>query len=98
MFTLRRSLQRLPNNASLRFIRRESTYQAPQPPKPKVNPHGNFYKEFARPVVKNFLIAVLTYQILYFTWSKLESLEIKKEKEGEVKSLENELRSLDSGR
>ena len=97
MFALRRNLLRFPRATPLRSIRSESTYQAPQPPAPKKSPHGTFYKEFSRPVVKNFLVAVLTYQILYFTWSKLESLEIKNEKETEMKALEGELRSLTSG-
>ena len=53
---------------------------------------------FGRPIAKNFLIAVCTYQVLYWSWLKLESLEIKQEKEDEMRSLEGELRSLTKGK
>jgi len=75
------------------------SYQAPSPPpsQGQGSPHGAFYKTFGRPVIKNFLIAVLTYQAIYFTWAKLENMEMKKEKEGEMKRLESEIRGLTSG-
>ena len=34
-----------------------------------------FYKSFGRPVAKVFLGAIFTYQVLYWGWAKLESLE-----------------------
>jgi hypothetical protein len=74
--------------------RSNSTYQPPQPPKSSSNRHREFYKTFGRPIAKNFLIAVVTYQVLYWSWLKLESLEVKKEKEEEIQSLEGELKSL----
>lgn len=42
----------------------------------------NAYKAFARPFGKVFLGAVLTYQIIYWIWVKLETDEIKLEKNG----------------
>ena len=74
--------------------RSNSSYQPPDPPKASSNRHGAWYKTFGRPVAKSFLIALCTYQILYLGWLKLESLELKKDKDEEVKSLEGELRSL----
>jgi len=41
-----------------------------------------FYQSFGRPVAKVFLGALLTYQAIYWSWLKLESLEIKEDKNG----------------
>lgn len=76
----------------------QSTYQAPDPPRSqRPNPHGNFYKQFGRPVAKNFLIGMLTFQVLYWSWLKLESIEVKQEKGNEMQLLEGELRGLTKG-
>lgn len=77
--------------------RMQSTYQPPNPPKSQGNPHRNFYRHFGRPVAKNFLIAVATYQVLYWSWLKLEGMETKKRKTEEMHSLEGELRKLTKG-
>ncbi|GAB7332978.1 hypothetical protein MBLNU13_g04677t1 [Cladosporium sp. NU13] len=77
--------------------RMQSTYQPPDAPKPeapKSNPHRDFYKYRSRPVFKAVLIAIFTYEIIYWGWLKLESMETKHDTEGEIKSLENELRQL----
>ncbi|KAJ5732048.1 hypothetical protein N7493_003529 [Penicillium malachiteum] len=42
------------------------------------------YGAFARPFGKVFLGAVLTYQIIYWTWMKLETDETKLEKNGKL--------------
>ncbi|EMC91323.1 hypothetical protein BAUCODRAFT_322645 [Baudoinia panamericana UAMH 10762] len=80
------------------LIRRQNeqpTYQAPDVPKSeKPNAHRNFYRQFGKPVLKNFLIAVATYQVIYLTWGHLERMEIKREKESEMRSLESELQRL----
>lgn len=88
--------RRLQSRLTQHFAQRRwnSTYQPPEPP----NRHREFYKTFARPIGKNFLIAVVTFQVIYLSWLKLESLETKKEKEGEIQSLEGELKSLTSGK
>jgi hypothetical protein len=59
---------------------------------------GSFYKSFGPPVLKVFLGAVFTYQLLYWTWLKLESLEIKKEKNEEIANLEEEVKRLKAAR
>ncbi|KAK5122489.1 hypothetical protein LTR85_004073 [Meristemomyces frigidus] len=88
----------LPRTSLNRQLRSQSTYQPPSPPRAQQpNPHGNFYKQFGRPVAKNFLIAVLTYQVLYYSWMKLESIEVKQEKGGEMHALEGELKGLTKG-
>lgn len=43
---------------------------------------GAYYKSFGLPVAKCFLGALFTYQITYWLWMKLESLEQQKDKEG----------------
>lgn len=41
-----------------------------------------FYRSFGRPIAKVFLGAVVTYQIVYWVWVKLETDEIKGKKRG----------------
>ncbi|KAL1588538.1 hypothetical protein WHR41_02892 [Cladosporium halotolerans] len=84
------------------FQRRlQSTQQPPEPPKseePKSNPHRDFYKYRSRPVFKSVLVAIFTYQVLYWGWLKLESMETKHNKEGELRSIESEIRRHAQGR
>ena len=42
---------------------------------------ADFYKTFTRPVAKALLMAVFTYQVLYWSWVKLEQDEKKVEME-----------------
>jgi len=97
LFARRMALARI-RNTFVPTTRKQSTgsYQPPSSPgqQGQGNPHGDFYKTFGRPVIKNFLIAVLTYQLIYYSWKKLESIEVKREKEDEMKALEGELRGL----
>ncbi|KAH8888859.1 hypothetical protein GQ53DRAFT_767414 [Thozetella sp. PMI_491] len=58
------------------------------------SPTNNFYKTFARPVVKCLLIAVLTYQMLYLGWVKLEAEEVKAERKAEISELEAQVHTL----
>lgn len=41
----------------------------------------DFYKHRSRAVLKNALIAIFTYEILYWGWLKLESIEVKDDTE-----------------
>merc|ERR1712000_342958 len=50
---------------------------------PSSNPTKDFYKQFTRPVAKVLLMAVLTYQLVYFGWMTLETEEIKAQADGE---------------
>ncbi|MBE3045701.1 hypothetical protein IMZ48_24770 [Candidatus Bathyarchaeota archaeon] len=36
-----------------------------------------FYKTFGRPIIKSLLVAMLTYQMIYLLWMKLEADETK---------------------
>jgi len=80
--------------SNMRIRRWNSTYQPPDPPRAASNAHRDFYKNMGRPVFKSFLIAVCTFQAIYWSWLKLESLEIKENKDAELHSVEEELRSL----
>lgn len=62
----------------------------------KSNPHRDIYKPggMGRPVARNFLIAMLTFQLLYWAWLKLESVEVKLEKREELSRLEREVEVL----
>lgn len=102
MCSSRKFSTRLPHLQS----HQQPKYQAPSsepPPAPasasasaRPNPHREIYKTSGagRAIAYNFLIAMATFQVLYWGWLKLESMEIKKEKGEEVKLLEGELNSL----
>ncbi|PWY72511.1 hypothetical protein BO94DRAFT_627802 [Aspergillus sclerotioniger CBS 115572] len=52
------------------------------------------YKLFVGPFAKVFLGAIFTYQMLYWTWLKLEMNESKYEKNQEVAALEQKAKEL----
>ncbi|OOF96258.1 hypothetical protein ASPCADRAFT_4334 [Aspergillus carbonarius ITEM 5010] len=52
------------------------------------------YKLFVGPFAKVFLGAIFTYQVLYWTWLKLEMVESKYEKNQEVAALEQKAKEL----
>ncbi|KAH7131934.1 hypothetical protein B0J11DRAFT_520376 [Dendryphion nanum] len=54
---------------------------------------GAFYKSFGSPIVKTFLGALFTYQVAYWGWMKLESLEEKKDIEDEIQDLKTQLKA-----
>jgi hypothetical protein len=86
---LPRMAQRTP-----KLTRTNATYQPPSQGPAKSNPHRDFYKGFGRPVAYNFLIALATFQVLHWSWLKLESIETKHNTDAEVNTLEEELKGL----
>ncbi|KAK1139110.1 hypothetical protein N8T08_001296 [Aspergillus melleus] len=56
------------------------------------------YKFFVGPFSKVFLGAIFTYQVIYWTWLKLEMDESKVEKNQEVAELEKKARELTSSK
>ncbi|KAK5993193.1 hypothetical protein PT974_06621 [Cladobotryum mycophilum] len=51
------------------------------------NPTSEFYKTFTRPVGKVLVLAIFTYQVAYWTWTKLEADEVREETDGECELL-----------
>ncbi|EQK98077.1 hypothetical protein OCS_06210 [Ophiocordyceps sinensis CO18] len=47
-----------------------------------------FYKTFTRPVAKVTLLAVFTYQVVYWAWAKLEADEVRVETDATIAELE----------
>lgn len=47
------------------------------------SPQAQFYKTFTRPIGKVLVLAVFTYQVAYWTWTKLEADEARAEADGE---------------
>jgi hypothetical protein len=41
-----------------------------------------FYKAWSFPIMKVFLVAMFTYQLTYFGWLKLETMDEKERKDG----------------
>lgn len=65
---------------------------APQPQEPKrPSKVGAFYKTFSAPLLKCFLGALFTYQLAYFGWMKLETIEEAHKKKTEINGLREEL-------
>merc|ERR1712000_573148 len=58
---------------------------------PSSNPTKDFYKQFTRPVTKVLLMAVLTYQLVYFGWMTLETEEIKAQADATIGTLEGKV-------
>ena len=72
-------------------------YESPTPQQqtPAPNPHREFYRGGqGRAIAFNFLVAMATFQVLYWGWLKLESMEVKQQKQDEVNSLEGEVKHL----
>ncbi|PLB37194.1 uncharacterized protein BDW47DRAFT_40809 [Aspergillus candidus] len=70
-------------------------------PTPDSNPNPSSFKQtasryrlFASPFAKVFLGGIFTYQVIYWTWLKLEMDESKWEKRQEATALEKEAREL----
>ncbi|KAK1760804.1 hypothetical protein QBC47DRAFT_456511 [Echria macrotheca] len=55
---------------------------------------GDFYKTFTRPVAKCALLAILTYQFVYWGWLKLEQDEIKADRQSDIAQLEAQVEAL----
>lgn len=47
-----------------------------------------FYKTFSRPIAKVLLMAMFTYQLAYWGWTKLEKDEVKAQKTGEQMTIQ----------
>ncbi|KAL6822378.1 hypothetical protein V8C43DRAFT_310914 [Trichoderma afarasin] len=58
--------------------RQARSYATKQP-----SPVAQFYKTFTRPIGKVLVLAVFTYQVAYWTWTKLEADEHRAEADGE---------------
>ncbi|KAL4927901.1 uncharacterized protein BDV17DRAFT_292176 [Aspergillus undulatus] len=56
------------------------------------------YKAWASPYAKVFLGAVFTYQVIYWTWVKLEMEEVKVGKGQQLAALEREVREVTGGK
>ncbi|OAQ85374.1 hypothetical protein VFPFJ_07763 [Purpureocillium lilacinum] len=49
---------------------------------------SQFYKTFTRPIAKVLLLAVFTYQVVYWSWMKLEADEVREERDATIAELE----------
>ncbi|KAH0522173.1 hypothetical protein TsFJ059_006066 [Trichoderma semiorbis] len=72
---------RSPGGGALRQAR---SYATKQP-----SPVAQFYKTFTRPIGKVLVLAVFTYQVAYWTWTKLEADEHRAEADATIAALES---------
>ncbi|KHN94650.1 uncharacterized protein MAM_07556 [Metarhizium album ARSEF 1941] len=61
-------------------------------------PTSRFYKTFTRPVAKVLLVAVFTYQVVYWAWVKLDADEHRRKTDAEIADLEARVTALDKAR
>ncbi|EUC33215.1 hypothetical protein COCVIDRAFT_38608 [Bipolaris victoriae FI3] len=68
--------------------------QPPLPPPPRKEPSrvGAYYGTFGSPLLKCFLGALFTYQLAYYLWYKLETVEERHETRLEIAELQQELK------
>ncbi|KAK0758673.1 hypothetical protein N5P37_009072 [Trichoderma harzianum] len=64
--------------------RQARSYATKQP-----SPVAQFYKTFTRPIGKVLVLAVFTYQVAYWTWTKLEADEHRAEADATIAALES---------
>ncbi|KAL3589350.1 hypothetical protein FPOAC2_11516 [Fusarium poae] len=57
---------------------------------------SQFYRTFTRPIAKTLLIAVFTYQLAYWTWVKLETDEVRAERDATIEKLETTIKEYDA--
>ncbi|KAJ3479649.1 hypothetical protein NLG97_g8266 [Lecanicillium saksenae] len=55
------------------------------------NPTASFYKTFSRPIAKVMILAVFTYQVAYWSWTKLEADEAREKIDAEIGVLEKKV-------
>ncbi|KAI0201290.1 hypothetical protein F4808DRAFT_133299 [Astrocystis sublimbata] len=60
--------------------------------------HKTFYKTFGRPIAKVFLMAIFTYQLVYFLWVKLEQDEVRAEMNATISDLEARIEQLEKAK
>ncbi|KAL1902710.1 hypothetical protein Sste5346_001153 [Sporothrix stenoceras] len=60
--------------------------------------YSSFFKTFGRPIFKVCLMAVFTYQLVFFGWTKLEQDDIKSDRQAEVSALEAKVKELQEGK
>ncbi|RGP65098.1 hypothetical protein FSPOR_7488 [Fusarium sporotrichioides] len=78
------------NRGFYSFSRR--TYASKSQP----SPTSQFYRTFTRPIAKTLLIAVFTYQLAYWSWVKLETDEIRAERDATIEKLETTIKEYDA--
>lgn len=86
----RHALPRL-SRRNLSIEPQQPTSTPPPPPPKQPSKVGAFYRSFSAPILKCFLGALFTYQLAYFGWMKLETIEEAHDKRGEIKGLQEEL-------
>ncbi|KAI0866213.1 hypothetical protein F4860DRAFT_213392 [Xylaria cubensis] len=60
--------------------------------------HKTFYKTFGRPIAKVFLMAIFTYQLVYYFWVKLEQDEARAEMQAMISDLEARIEQLEQAK
>ncbi|KAG5304889.1 hypothetical protein I7I50_05124 [Histoplasma capsulatum G186AR] len=91
-YPVRSSLTRRTFTSTPSHLNDDSTQQSTTTNAPSA--HTSIYKNFGRAFAKVFLGGVLTYQIIYWAWMRLEVDEEKVMKNKEIAGLESKAREL----
>ncbi|KAI1404587.1 hypothetical protein F4819DRAFT_112175 [Hypoxylon fuscum] len=78
-------------------------FSSSQPPQPSPVPeegslNKQFFKNFGRPIAKVFLLAIFTYQVTYYFWTRAEQDEIKSEMRATISALEARIEQLEKAK
>ncbi|EUC40901.1 hypothetical protein COCMIDRAFT_107600 [Bipolaris oryzae ATCC 44560] len=77
---------------SRRNLATETQPSLPPPPRKEPSRVGAYYGTFGSPILKCFLGALFTYQLAYYIWYKLETIEERHETRLEIAELQQELK------
>ena len=80
------------------FLHTSRTLRSSHPPSRQSSPHYTFYAIYGRAIFKSLTLAFLTYQVLYWLWLTVETVNIMDAQKAEIRSLESEAKMLDEGR
>ncbi|KAF7533905.1 hypothetical protein G7054_g6677 [Neopestalotiopsis clavispora] len=58
----------------------------------------SFYQTFSRPIFKVALMAIFTYQLVYYGWTRLETDEIRADAAATIADLEKRIESLEQAK
>ncbi|KAI0379924.1 hypothetical protein F5Y04DRAFT_109638 [Hypomontagnella monticulosa] len=105
-FASRRSVSARLNSPSIQQLQRpcarfsSSPPQGQQPSPSPQQPSANtqFFRTFGRPIAKALLLAIFTYQLVFFSWQKLEYDDRKSEVIATIADLEARIEQLEKAR
>ncbi|KAI1342244.1 hypothetical protein F5Y15DRAFT_335582 [Xylariaceae sp. FL0016] len=98
MASVLRTLRRQPPAFLLRHATSTPTRLASTTASKEPSHHAQFYKTFGRPIAKTALMAILTYQLVYYLWTRLETDETRRNMNATISELELRIEQLEKAK